>query len=130
MSYQDLINNNVYFFFTVQLTVKLYHWNTTSFSRHKATDDLLDSLTSGIDKYIEVFIGKYKVKPLIENIKIKSEYLSDSGIIKLLELFQNYLEKLTIRVNASVSIEKSALKGVTRATPVPINDCILRFYFV
>ena len=40
------------------------------------------------------------------------------------------MEKLTIRVNASVSIEKSALKGVTRATPVPINDCILRFYFV
>jgi hypothetical protein len=40
------------------------------------------------------------------------------------------IEKLTIRVNASVSIEKSALKGVTRATPVPINDCILRFYFV
>ena len=114
MSYQDLINNNVYFFFTVQLTVKLYHWNTTSFSRHKATDGLLDSLASGIDKYIEVFIGKYKVKPLIENIKIKSEYLSDSGIIRLLELFQNYLEKLTIGDVSLLNIRDEILGHVNQ----------------
>ena len=32
-----------------------------------------------------------------------------------------------ILFNASVSIEKSFLNGVTRATPVPINDCIMDY---
>lgn len=39
--------------------VKLYHWQTKSFARHKATDDLVTSLDTNIDKFVEVFMGKY-----------------------------------------------------------------------
>jgi hypothetical protein len=38
------------------------------------------------------------------------------------------ITKFVILANASVSTEKSFLKGVTKATPVPINDCILYFF--
>jgi hypothetical protein len=38
--------------------VKLYHWNTVSYSQHKATDDLYSSLNNSIDEFIEVMIGK------------------------------------------------------------------------
>lgn len=38
--------------------VKLYHWNTVSYSQHKATDELYSSLNNSIDEFIEVMIGK------------------------------------------------------------------------
>lgn len=38
--------------------VKLYHWRTKSFSRHKATDELYSRLNENIDKFVEVLLGK------------------------------------------------------------------------
>ena len=34
--------------------VKLYHWQTMSFGRHKATDDLVTSLDANIDKFNQI----------------------------------------------------------------------------
>lgn len=39
--------------------IKLYHWLTESYSRHKATDDGIEKLDSLVDRYVEVYIGKY-----------------------------------------------------------------------
>ena len=39
--------------------MKIYHWQTMSFARHKASDDLTASLDANIDKFTEVFMGKY-----------------------------------------------------------------------
>lgn len=38
--------------------VKLYHWNTHSFSQHKATDELHSRLSENVDKFMEVLLGK------------------------------------------------------------------------
>lgn len=39
-------------------TVKLYHWKTTSFAQHKATDELYANLNANIDKFVEIMLGK------------------------------------------------------------------------
>lgn len=39
--------------------IKLYHWQTSSFADHKATDDLTSVLDQKIDMFVEVFMGKY-----------------------------------------------------------------------
>ena len=39
-------------------TVKLYHWKTTSYSQHKATDELYSELNSSIDSFVEIMLGK------------------------------------------------------------------------
>jgi DNA-binding ferritin-like protein len=39
-------------------TIKLYHWNTHSFSQHKATDELHERLSGHIDKFVEILLGK------------------------------------------------------------------------
>lgn len=44
---------------TLRNQVKIYHWETKSFARHKATDELVDKLDDNIDKFVEVYIGKY-----------------------------------------------------------------------
>jgi len=38
--------------------IKLYHWNTTSYPKHKATDELYTRLNDRVDKFVEVILGK------------------------------------------------------------------------
>jgi DNA-binding ferritin-like protein len=38
--------------------VKLYHWNTTMYSQHQATDELYSSLNNSVDEFIEVMLEK------------------------------------------------------------------------
>ena len=42
--------------------VKLYHWNTHVYSVHKSTDELYKNLDENIDKFVEVFLGKNKIR--------------------------------------------------------------------
>jgi DNA-binding ferritin-like protein len=47
--------------------VKLYHWKTTSYAHHKATDELYDRLNKHIDEFVEVLLGKeHKRVKLVE----------------------------------------------------------------
>ena len=39
-------------------TVKLYHWNTYSYAKHHATDELYKSLNEHIDKFVEIMMWK------------------------------------------------------------------------
>ncbi len=73
--------NDVQFFFTMREQIKLYHWQTKSYSRHKATDGLISSLDEHIDKYVEVYMGKYgrpKMTPKTNTIKVAN--LSEKSI--------------------------------------------------
>ena len=49
----------VQFFFTMRDQIKLYHWQTISYARHKATDEAIERLDKNIDRFVEVYIGKY-----------------------------------------------------------------------
>ena len=45
-------------FLELSNTIKLYHWKTSSYATHKATDELYTNLNANIDKFIEVLLGK------------------------------------------------------------------------
>lgn len=98
MPSQEDINEMVQFFFTLQLLNKLYHWNTTSFARHKATDGFGGDLLSLVDKFVEVFMGRYKLKPSVSKVNLKPDYLTDIGIVTLFEQTKRYLENMSSRI--------------------------------
>lgn len=50
--------------------VKLYHWQTKSFADHKATDDLTAALDLAIDRFVEVYMGKYGRPKVSKGIKL------------------------------------------------------------
>ena len=75
------------------MTVKLYHWNTTSFARHKATDQFADSIDPLIDRFVEVFSGRYNIKPNISDIMLNQKFVTDDGIIDFLRAIKGYLER-------------------------------------
>jgi DNA-binding ferritin-like protein len=92
--HQENLNKIVKIYFTLQLLTKLYHWNTTSYSRHKATDEFLGSFTDKIDRFTEVYIGRYKVKPNVSDIKLETNFINDDGIVQLFEQFREFLNDL------------------------------------
>ena len=48
----------VHVFIELLNIVKLYHWKTTSYAQHKATDDLYAELNEHLDKFVETMLGK------------------------------------------------------------------------
>lgn len=52
--------------------LQLYHWNTKSYAKHKATDELIRSLAKNIDNFVEVYLGVNPEHQItISDIKIK-----------------------------------------------------------
>ena len=84
--------NDVQFFFQMREQIKLYHWQTKSYSRHKATDSVIDSLDESIDKYVEVFMGKYgRPRMTARNNTIRVTNLSETSIVKFIKTCIAYL---------------------------------------
>jgi len=71
-------NAAIQFFFTMRDQIKLYHWQTVSYSRHKATDGVIDTLDKNIDRFVEVYIGKYG-RPKAKTISYKVQSLTDKN---------------------------------------------------
>jgi hypothetical protein len=94
MTPQENLNEIMKFLFTIQLINKLYHLNTTSFARHKASDAFDDSLQGHIDRFAETYVGRYNVKPVVTSIKIDQDFISDDGIARLYIQVRTYLENL------------------------------------
>lgn len=82
---------------TYSINMKVYHWQTTNYARHKASDDLVDSLNSHIDRFVEAMQGRFgerlkfwsKSKIEIEN------YTNPEGKQLLENLCQFLNEELT-----------------------------------
>jgi hypothetical protein len=49
----------ILFFTQLQAQIKYYHWMTKSHPRHLASDKLHSALEEHIDKFVEVYLGKY-----------------------------------------------------------------------
>ena len=50
----------LYNIFTFLNQLKLYHWQTRSYSRHIASDKLFGELVESIDEFVETYMGRYK----------------------------------------------------------------------
>ena len=74
--------------------IKLFHWATMSFAQHKALDELHGSISDLVDRFVEVFIGKFKKQPL-KSFKITMTAVSDmTKLDKFLESERETLRKM------------------------------------
>jgi len=88
------------------ITTKLYHWNTLSFSVHKATDDLYGELNTLIDQFVEVLLGKHNnvsERNKHEILSVKTLHMNnykDNGMFKKeIESYKKYLIGLNKHFN-------------------------------
>ena len=75
-------------FFEMTNTIKLYHWKTTSYAEHKATDELHEKLSENTDKFVEIMIGK------LPTSRDRVQYRGDSIPIYDFQSKQEFIKKL------------------------------------
>jgi hypothetical protein len=76
---------------TIRNQVKLYHWQTGSFARHKATDDLSAALDLNIDAFVESYMGRYGRPKVSGSIKLHN--FSESAAKSFVAKETKYLQK-------------------------------------
>jgi|688.fasta_scaffold1809689_1 DNA-binding ferritin-like protein len=82
-------------------TVKLYHWKTTSYSTHKATDQLYSDLNEKIDEFVEILLGKPNItiqkRNALLNVRLikLNHYNNNNDFRKQIEQYKTFLINLS-----------------------------------
>jgi hypothetical protein len=83
----------IHFFLYLKDQIKLYHWQTRVYSRHVATDKILENLDKAIDSYVEVYFGKYgRVRLTGKNAQIILQNITDAGATRMITAAVKYLQ--------------------------------------
>jgi DNA-binding ferritin-like protein len=83
-------------------TVKLFHWKTSSYAVHKATDKLYDTLNSNIDTFVEIMLGKTQNR--VNLTHHKSLPLLDYTSINDFKREVNKYKEFLINMNKDINI--------------------------
>lgn len=80
---------------TIRNQVKLYHWQTGSFARHTATDNLTTALDTNIDAFVESYMGRYGRPKVTKSIKLHnfSEEAARAFVTKQTKFLTNELPR-------------------------------------
>ena len=105
-------------FLEMLLMVKLYHWKTTSYATHKATDELYLKLNANIDSFTEILLGKSGSRiDLMSKSNIRLVDLSSQESLKReVDAFKGYLVGLN---------DNKALQTMSNSDLLNIRDTIL-----
>ena len=99
-NYQNLL---IKILLQFRMDVKMYHWQTKYFSKHKISDELLSSIDDISDKIIEVMLGKLNIRPNIDDTifisNMKDETFIDilNNNVVLLEKILNYIKFVSFK---------------------------------
>ena len=77
-----------------QVSLKIYHWQTSVFSRHDATNNLYGTMSDLIDKFVETFQGGRGGKRIkfMDDCSVSLSNFGDNDGKKLLIDFKTWLE--------------------------------------
>jgi len=86
-------------------TIKIYHWKTSSYATHKATDDLFGNLNTKTDEFVEVMLGKSEINRdsvlRFSSVKLVM-FSSNAECRKLVEGYKKFLLDLPKNKNFNV----------------------------
>lgn len=88
------MNSIVQTLISFQIHLKIYHWQTFNYSRHKATDNLGKFISEAIDVFVETMQGSLnkRVKFLAPNNTIQLKNFNDKSGERLLKTFLKWIE--------------------------------------
>jgi hypothetical protein len=79
-----------------QQQLRIFHWQTDSYSVHKALGKAYESLDGLVDEFVETFMGVYGRSKPTTTFQITLKPLSDMSVIDVsISDFINYLDELS-----------------------------------
>lgn len=101
------MSDNCYteYFLGVLGQIKLFHWSVMKYTVHIALDKLHSELSDKIDKFVEIFIGKFNKQPL-NNFDITMTATSNcDNIFSYLETQRDNLKKIRKTLNNTTELQ-------------------------
>jgi hypothetical protein len=112
---------------TLRDQVKIYHWQTLSYPRHIATNDLLPKLDTNIDQFVEVYVGKYgRPKFTGRNASIKLVNYDDKDAPKFIK---EAISWLTHRLSKHLKSTDTDLFNIRDTILADLNQTLYLFTF-
>ena len=98
--------NLVIMFLRMLNTVKLYHWKTSSYAQHKATDELYSNLNSSIDSFVEIMLGKNGSRVNLTSVKSipLHDYTDLSDFKQEVDMYKEYLNDLQVNTKKDTDL--------------------------
>jgi DNA-binding ferritin-like protein len=87
MEYSEIILSLV----KIQIQFRFMHWQTTSFSQHKAYGEIYESLDGNIDEFVESCMGKHGRPKYSGGYTIEGEDLEEIDVEEFLSQVINFL---------------------------------------
>ena len=82
------------YFLEVLNSIKLFHWNTSSYAQHKASDQLHQQLSEHIDKFVEILLRDKQLSSF--KVSIPALNLNKVNFVKYLSKFDSFILSLTL----------------------------------
>lgn len=82
------------YFLEVLNSIKLFHWNTSSYPSHKASDELHQKLSELIDKFVEILLRDKQLSSFKVNMPMNN--LNKQNFIRYLSKFDSFLVALNL----------------------------------
>jgi hypothetical protein len=114
-----------YVFLTLRTQIKIYHWQTLSYARHIASNDLLAKLDTNLDQFVEVFIGKYgrpKFGGKTANIHLNNFHDKDAP-----ELIRNAIHWLENNLSKKLKKTDTDLLNIRDTIVADLNQVLYLF---
>jgi hypothetical protein len=106
----------------------MYHWQTSIYARHIATDNLLTNISTLIDKFIEIYQGKYgKFSPGMTSITIRT-LTDEETATDFLNKCIHYLNNIT-EEDQNISQNDTDLLNIRDEMVGLLNQTIYLFSF-
>jgi DNA-binding ferritin-like protein len=94
------LSSNVNFFLGLQVQFKVLHWQTKGYARHKAFDDIVETLQGLTDEFVEISMGKQGRFTLDETNKtISLLNLQEVTIVDYLQTIKTRLISLSTELS-------------------------------
>jgi len=112
---------------TLRDQLKIYHWQTLTYSRHIATNDLITKLDANIDQFVEVYIGKYG-RPKLSG-KQGTIHLRNFHDVEAPKLLTEAIEWMTHDLTASLKKSDTDLFNIRDTIVADLNQVKYLFTF-
>lgn len=115
----------VQFLMTLRNGVKLYHWNTKSYPRHKASDQFVENIDKLSDRFVEVYIGHHGRAPGLGKDMIIN--LPGSTEKSIVTFFEDAREWLTNQLPTLIKGKDTDLLNIRDEMLAEINQTLYLF---
>ena len=117
-------NELAHIFLTIRTRIKLYHWQTRFYSRHKATDRFLETFEPLVDRFVEAAQGIAGTERVVSWCDLNSDQetdiqhslsiinlnLSDETAFQFLNRVRNYIAKVKLPYSELAQIRDDMLE--------------------